>query len=38
MTIKSKLTLNVVTVLGVIVAVVLASVIGMGFVKASSMT
>ena len=33
MTIKSKLTLNVVTVLGVIVAVVLASVIGMGFVK-----
>ena len=33
MTIKSKLTLNVVTVLGVIAAVVLASVIGMGFVK-----
>ncbi len=33
MTIKSKLTLNVVTVLGVIVTVVLASVIGMGFVK-----
>ncbi len=33
MTIKSKLTLNVVIVLSVIVAVVLASVIGMGFVK-----
>ena len=33
MTIKSKLTLNVVIVLGVIVTVVLASVIGMGFVK-----
>ncbi len=33
MTIKSKLTLNVATVLGVIAAVVLASVIGMGFVK-----
>ena len=33
MTIKSKLTLNVMTVLGVIVAVVLASVVGMGFVK-----
>jgi methyl-accepting chemotaxis protein len=33
MTIKSKLTLNVVSVLGVIVTVVLASVIGMGFVK-----
>jgi methyl-accepting chemotaxis protein len=33
MTIKSKLTLNVVIVLAVIVTVVLASVIGMGFVK-----
>ena len=33
MTIKSKLTLNVGIVLGVIAAVVLASVIGMGFVK-----
>jgi methyl-accepting chemotaxis protein len=33
MTIKSKLTLNVVIVLGVIVTVALASVIGMGFVK-----
>ncbi len=33
MTIKSKLTLNVVIVLGVTVTVVLASVIGMGFVK-----
>ncbi len=33
MTIKSKLTLNVVIVLGIIVTVVLASVIGMGFVK-----
>ena len=33
MTIKSKLTLNVVIVLGVIATVVLASVIGMGFVK-----
>ena len=33
MTIKSKLTMNVGIVLGVIAAVVLASVIGMGFVK-----
>ncbi len=33
MTIKSKLTLNVVMVLGVIVTVALASVVGMGFVK-----
>ena len=33
MTIKTKLTLNVVMMLSVIAAVVLASVIGMGFVK-----
>ena len=33
MTIKSKLTFNVITVLGVILTVVVTSLVGMGFVK-----